>query len=145
MPGMVAGRTGLRDSYRPPKRRRASMLVSTYNARTLAADAVIEDLMMRTRMIRYDVIGLTETRRHHPLNVVYDVREEMFLGAFLLRKATKESKLSIVPEKFYREDHNFYKIIVGDFNAKIAEELYIWTHSLQWNEQRDRLSEYHED
>ncbi|EYB95699.1 hypothetical protein Y032_0156g3096 [Ancylostoma ceylanicum] len=50
-------------------------------------------------------------------------------------------------EKFYREDHTFYKVIVGDFNAKIGprktpEELHIGTHGLQWNEQGERLSEF---
>ncbi|EYC17529.1 hypothetical protein Y032_0030g2113 [Ancylostoma ceylanicum] len=42
-------------------------------------------------------------------------------------------------EKFYREYYTFYKVIVGDFNAKIGprrtpEELHIGTHGLQWNE-----------
>ncbi|EYC43942.1 hypothetical protein Y032_0476g2139 [Ancylostoma ceylanicum] len=50
-------------------------------------------------------------------------------------------------EKFYREDHTFYKVIVGDFNAKIGprrtpEELHIGTHGLEWNEQGERLSEF---
>ncbi|EYC30854.1 hypothetical protein Y032_0004g1810 [Ancylostoma ceylanicum] len=50
-------------------------------------------------------------------------------------------------EKFYREDHTFYNVIVGDSNAKIGpkttpEELHIGTHGLQWNEQRERLSEF---
>ncbi|EYB94061.1 hypothetical protein Y032_0176g561 [Ancylostoma ceylanicum] len=41
-------------------------------------------------------------------------------------------------EKFYREDHTFYKVIVGNFNAKIGprrtpEELHIGTYGLQWN------------
>ena len=36
--------------------------------------------MMQARRIRYDVIGLAETRRRHPLNVVYDTGEELFLG-----------------------------------------------------------------
>ncbi|VDO83312.1 unnamed protein product [Heligmosomoides polygyrus] len=35
-------------------------------------------------------------------------------------------------EKFYKEVHTFYKVIVGDFNA----------HSLEWNEQGERLSEF---
>ncbi|KAK6750715.1 hypothetical protein RB195_002595 [Necator americanus] len=30
--------------------------------------------------IKYDVIGLTETRRRHPLNVIYETGEELFLG-----------------------------------------------------------------
>ncbi|KAK6744030.1 hypothetical protein RB195_010994 [Necator americanus] len=56
------------------------MAICTYNARTLASEAVIEDLMMQTKKIKYDVIGLTETRRRHPLNAVYETGEELFLG-----------------------------------------------------------------
>ncbi|EYC07024.1 hypothetical protein Y032_0072g654 [Ancylostoma ceylanicum] len=47
--------------------------------------------------------------------------------------------------EFYREDHTFYKIIVGDSNAKIGstpEDFHIGTHGLQWNEQGERLSEF---
>ena len=43
------------------------MAICTFNARTLASEACIEDLMMQARKIKYDVIGLTETRRHRPL------------------------------------------------------------------------------
>ncbi|XGW33883.1 hypothetical protein V3C99_017959 [Haemonchus contortus] len=50
-------------------------------------------------------------------------------------------------EKLYREDHTFFKVIVGDFNVKIglsrtAEELHIGTHGVEWNEQGERLSEF---
>ncbi|XGW08040.1 hypothetical protein V3C99_010845, partial [Haemonchus contortus] len=50
-------------------------------------------------------------------------------------------------ERLYREDHTFFKVIVGDFNAKIgprrtAEELHIGTHGVEWNEQGERLSEF---
>ncbi|KAK6763701.1 hypothetical protein RB195_024140 [Necator americanus] len=50
-------------------------------------------------------------------------------------------------EKFYREDHAFDKVIIGDFNAKVGqkktpEELHIGTHGLQWNDQGERLSEF---
>uniref|UniRef100_A0A0K0DI34 Endo/exonuclease/phosphatase domain-containing protein n=1 Tax=Angiostrongylus cantonensis TaxID=6313 RepID=A0A0K0DI34_ANGCA len=43
-------------------------------------------------------------------------------------------------ERFYREDHTFFKVIIGDFNAKIgprrsSEERHIGTHGLEWNEQ----------
>ncbi|VDP23215.1 unnamed protein product [Heligmosomoides polygyrus] len=43
-------------------------------------------------------------------------------------------------EKLYKEDHTFYKVIVGDFNAKIgprrsSEKLHIGTRGLEWNEQ----------
>uniref|UniRef100_A0A0K0D020 Transposase n=1 Tax=Angiostrongylus cantonensis TaxID=6313 RepID=A0A0K0D020_ANGCA len=35
---------------------------------------------MQARMIRYDVIGLAETRRRHLFNAVYDTGEELFPG-----------------------------------------------------------------
>ncbi|RCN29162.1 hypothetical protein ANCCAN_25084 [Ancylostoma caninum] len=56
------------------------MTVCTFNARTLALEASIEDLMMQARKIRYDIIGLTETRKHRPLNATFDTGEELFLG-----------------------------------------------------------------
>ncbi|KAK6764079.1 hypothetical protein RB195_024417 [Necator americanus] len=78
-PGTVApGKTGLQESCRPPKRKRTRMTICTYNARTLASDAAIEDLMMQARMIKYDVNKTTETRRRQPLNAVYDIGEELF-------------------------------------------------------------------
>ncbi|KAK6743541.1 hypothetical protein RB195_010673 [Necator americanus] len=46
----------------------------------LASETANEDLMMQAKMIKYDVIGLTETRRRHPLNAVYEPGEELFLG-----------------------------------------------------------------
>ncbi|ETN86269.1 hypothetical protein RB195_011800 [Necator americanus] len=71
---------GLEESHRLPKRKRTRMTICTYNARTLASEAAIEDLMMQAKTIKYDVIGLTETRRRHPLNAVYKTGEELFLG-----------------------------------------------------------------
>ncbi|ETN71646.1 hypothetical protein NECAME_19253 [Necator americanus] len=56
------------------------MTICTYNARTLASEAAIEDLMMQANNIKYDVIGLTETTQRHPLNAVYETGEELFLG-----------------------------------------------------------------
>uniref|UniRef100_A0A0K0D3Q9 Endo/exonuclease/phosphatase domain-containing protein n=1 Tax=Angiostrongylus cantonensis TaxID=6313 RepID=A0A0K0D3Q9_ANGCA len=43
-------------------------------------------------------------------------------------------------ERFYREGHTFFKVITGDFNAKIgprrsSEERHIGTNGLEWNEQ----------
>ncbi|EYB83377.1 hypothetical protein Y032_0337g2919 [Ancylostoma ceylanicum] len=46
----------------------------------LASEASIEDLMMQARKIRYYVIGLTEARRHPPLNATFDNSEELSLG-----------------------------------------------------------------
>ncbi|ETN77391.1 hypothetical protein NECAME_11090 [Necator americanus] len=79
-PGTVApGRTGLQESYRLPKRKGTRMAICTYNARTLAAEAAIEDLMVQAKKIKYDVIGLTETGRRHPLNAAYETGEELSL------------------------------------------------------------------
>ncbi|ETN81834.1 hypothetical protein NECAME_00184 [Necator americanus] len=151
------------------------MAICTYNAPTLASEANIEDLMMQAKKIKYDVIGLTETRRRHPLNAVYETGQGLFLGTFGSRAAggvgvpvnTSMAKnidyfeqlmnrirrlrmrrcgatpaltifvayassffvassyeeeeveaFYIYLEKFYREDHAFYKVIIGDFNAK---------------------------
>uniref|UniRef100_A0A158P7X7 Reverse transcriptase domain-containing protein n=1 Tax=Angiostrongylus cantonensis TaxID=6313 RepID=A0A158P7X7_ANGCA len=43
-------------------------------------------------------------------------------------------------ERSCREDHTFFKVIIGDFIAKIgprrpSEERHIGTHGLEWNEQ----------
>ncbi|ETN83353.1 hypothetical protein NECAME_07414 [Necator americanus] len=56
------------------------MAICTYNTHTLASEAAIEDLMMQAKKIKHDVIGLTETRRRHPLNAVYETGEELILG-----------------------------------------------------------------
>uniref|UniRef100_A0A0K0D8E0 Endo/exonuclease/phosphatase domain-containing protein n=1 Tax=Angiostrongylus cantonensis TaxID=6313 RepID=A0A0K0D8E0_ANGCA len=50
-------------------------------------------------------------------------------------------------ERFYREDHTFFKVIIGDFNAKIgprrsSEERHIGTNGLEWKEQGERLLEF---
>ncbi|VDM52389.1 unnamed protein product [Angiostrongylus costaricensis] len=54
--------------------------ICTYNARTLASESSIEDLLMQARRIKYDVIGLAETRRRQLFNAVYETGEELFLG-----------------------------------------------------------------
>ncbi|KAK6745314.1 hypothetical protein RB195_011814 [Necator americanus] len=72
---------GLEESHRLPKRKRTRMTICTYNARTLASEAAIKDLMMQANKIKYDIIRLTGTRRRHPLNAVYEAGEELFLGA----------------------------------------------------------------
>ncbi|VDM62704.1 unnamed protein product [Angiostrongylus costaricensis] len=50
-------------------------------------------------------------------------------------------------EKFYRENRTFFKVIIGDFDAKIvprrtSEERHIGTHGLELNEKAERLSEF---
>nr|CDJ88039.1 Endonuclease exonuclease phosphatase domain containing protein [Haemonchus contortus] len=170
------------------KRRRTKMAICTFNALTLALEACIEDLMMQSRKIKYDVIGVTETRRHRSLHAVFETGEELFLGTcdsrgvggvgvlvnthmainidsyeslttrigrLRLRRCGSTPALTILVayaptssyeeeeleafymdlERLYREDHTFFKVIVGDFNAKIGsrrtvEELHMGT---QWN------------
>ncbi|KAK6757103.1 hypothetical protein RB195_015120 [Necator americanus] len=155
------------------------MTICTYNARTLASEAAIEDLMVQAKKIKYDVIGLTETRRRHSLNAVFETGEELFLGTcdsrgvggvgvlvntsmaqnidsfeqlttrigrLRMRRCGPTPALTIFVayaptssyeeeeveafymdlEKFYREDHAFYKVIIGDFNAKKPSSLR-WT------------------
>ncbi|VDM64242.1 unnamed protein product [Angiostrongylus costaricensis] len=164
-----------------------------YNARTLASESSMEDLLMQARRIRYDVIGLSETRRRPPFNAVYDTGEQLFLGTCDSRVGgvgvlvntslstnidsfeqltTRMGRLRLkrrgsIPaliifvvyaptlnydevealymdlEKYYREDYTFFKVITGDFNAKISktgprrtsEERRIGTRGLEWNEQ----------
>uniref|UniRef100_A0A7I4Z5G1 Endo/exonuclease/phosphatase domain-containing protein n=1 Tax=Haemonchus contortus TaxID=6289 RepID=A0A7I4Z5G1_HAECO len=76
------------------------MAICTFNARKLASEACIEDLMTQARKIKYDVIGLTETRRHCALHVVVETGKELFLG-------TSDSR-------------GVGGVIVSDFNAKIG-------------------------
>ncbi|EYC18988.1 hypothetical protein Y032_0025g1100 [Ancylostoma ceylanicum] len=145
--------------------------------------------MVQARKIRYDVIGLTETRRHRPLNATFDTGKELFfgtcdnrgvggagilvntnlvmnidsfeqltnrIGRSRVRKYGSMPALTVVVtyaptsrydedkvevfyvdlEKFSGEDHTFYMVIVGDFNAEIGsgrtpEELHIGTNGLQ--------------
>ncbi|KAK6755587.1 hypothetical protein RB195_014138 [Necator americanus] len=54
-------------------------MICTYNPRTLTSEAAIEDLMMQAKKIKYDFIGLTETRRPHSLHAVYETGKELFL------------------------------------------------------------------
>ncbi|KAK6745797.1 hypothetical protein RB195_012113 [Necator americanus] len=126
---------------------------------------------------------MTEKRRRHHLNAVYETGEEQFLGtcdsrgvggvgvlvntsmaknfdsfeqlmtrigSLRIRRCGPTPALIIFVvyaptssygeeeveafyvdlEKFYREDHAFYKVIIGDFNAKVGprrtpEELHI--------------------
>ncbi|KAK6747727.1 hypothetical protein RB195_000741 [Necator americanus] len=76
---LAPGKKRLQELCRLPKRKRTSVRNCTCNARSLASDAAIEGLMMLVRKFKYNVIGLTETRRHHSLNAVYDSGEELFL------------------------------------------------------------------
>ncbi|VDM63595.1 unnamed protein product [Angiostrongylus costaricensis] len=54
--------------------------ICSYNACTPASEFSIEALLMQARRIKYDVIGLAETKRRHPFNAVCDTGEELFFG-----------------------------------------------------------------
>ncbi|KAK6763386.1 hypothetical protein RB195_023911 [Necator americanus] len=56
------------------------MTSCTYNADTPASHAAVENLMMQARKFKYGVIRLTEKRRRHLLNAVYETEEGLFLG-----------------------------------------------------------------
>ncbi|KAK6762106.1 hypothetical protein RB195_022992 [Necator americanus] len=132
------------------------MTICTYNACTLASDAASEELIMRSRKVKYDVIVLTETRgricdsrgvagvgprqhedgnEHRFFRTTYNPNrtftdEKMRFNATLAIFAAyapissyEEEEVEAFCmdlEKFYREDHIFYKVIIGDFNAKIG-------------------------
>ncbi|XGW28516.1 hypothetical protein V3C99_008356 [Haemonchus contortus] len=131
------------------------MAIRTFNPQTLASEACIEDLLMQARKIKYDVVELTETRMHHPLHAVFETEEELFLGtcdsggvggvalaifvAYAPTSSYEEEELETFHldlKRLYREHHTFFKVIVGDFNAKIGpritpEELHIGTHGIE--------------
>ncbi|VDP33110.1 unnamed protein product [Heligmosomoides polygyrus] len=123
------------------------MTIYTYKASTLASVSSIKDLMKKDRKNKYDVIGLTEPRRQHPYTPPTTPEKNRFskhatersrrrwcprqhaLGhehRFVVcdklnpMSATEFENLYVELERFYKEDHTFYKVIVGDFNAKIT-------------------------
>ncbi|VDM56462.1 unnamed protein product [Angiostrongylus costaricensis] len=74
----------------------------------------------------------------HGVNAAASNYDEEDVGAFYMGS-----------EKFYREDHTFFKAIIEDFDVKIgprkkSEGRHIVAHGLglEWNEQRERLSEF---
>ncbi|KAK6753741.1 hypothetical protein RB195_012995 [Necator americanus] len=56
-------------------------MIATYNARNLASEAAIEDLIIEARKFIY-AVGLTETRQHHLVNAIYETRKELFLETY---------------------------------------------------------------
>ncbi|KAK6765521.1 hypothetical protein RB195_025436 [Necator americanus] len=165
-PGTVApGITGLQESCRLPKRKKTRMAICTYNARTLALEAAIEDLTMLAKKIYRGAGGVgihvntsmaknsdsfeqLTTRIGH----AHDYLRRLRSNIKPQRRRRSRSSLYGPGEVLQRsclsdQDHVFYKVIIGDFNAKIGprrtpEELHIGTHGLQWNDQGERLSEF---
>ncbi|RCN49039.1 hypothetical protein ANCCAN_04916, partial [Ancylostoma caninum] len=90
---------------------------------------------------RYDVIGLTETRRHRPLNATFDTGEELFLGTCDSRGVGGVGVL--VNTNLVMNIYSFEQLTTRIVHLRrTPEELHIGTHGLQWNEQGERLSEF---
>ncbi|KAK6743149.1 hypothetical protein RB195_010423 [Necator americanus] len=164
----------MEESYRLPKQKRTRMAICTYNARTLASEAAIENLMIQGRKIKYDEHATVEvlvelassSTRVWQKNIDSFKQLTTQIGHLRMRRCGPTPALTIFvayaptsgykeeveafymdPVKIYREDPAFYKVIIGDFNAKVGprrtpEELHIGTHGLQWNDQGERLSEF---
>ncbi|VDO46808.1 unnamed protein product [Haemonchus placei] len=67
--------------------------------------------------------------------------------AYAPTSTAKKSRKDMDLKRLYREDHTFFKVIAGDFNAKIdsrgtAEEVYVGTHGMEWHEQCESLSQF---
>ncbi|RCN28899.1 hypothetical protein ANCCAN_25353 [Ancylostoma caninum] len=71
--------------------------------------------MMQAGNIRYDVIGLTETRRHRPLNATFDTGEELFLGTDSSRGVGKKrSPKPVINWDVYTSLAGFWEDAVAD-------------------------------
>ncbi|VDO37087.1 unnamed protein product [Haemonchus placei] len=64
---------------RLPERRRTKTVICTLNARAIASEACIEDLLMQARKIKYDLIGLNEKRRYRLSHATFETGKELFL------------------------------------------------------------------
>ncbi|KAK6728508.1 hypothetical protein RB195_005881 [Necator americanus] len=109
------------------------VLVNTSMAKNIDSFEQLTTRIERLRARRYDSMpALTIFLAYAPTSSY----EEQEIEAFCMDV-----------EKLYREDHTFYKAIIGDFNAKVGPrrtpgEFHIGTHDLQWNEQGERFSEF---
>ncbi|KAK6735649.1 hypothetical protein RB195_018710 [Necator americanus] len=90
-PGTIAPeKTGLQESYRLLKRKRAGMMICTDNARTFALEAAIEDLMMQARKFRQQ-----SPRQHEyaeELQPRLQARSNFWSSRFLLKNSSLSSK-----------------------------------------------------
>uniref|UniRef100_A0A0K0DFS4 CN hydrolase domain-containing protein n=1 Tax=Angiostrongylus cantonensis TaxID=6313 RepID=A0A0K0DFS4_ANGCA len=63
-----------------PESQRVKVTICPYNERTLASESSTEELIMQTKRIRYDVLGVVEARRRHPFSDVYDTGGELLIA-----------------------------------------------------------------
>ncbi|XGW06529.1 hypothetical protein V3C99_016661, partial [Haemonchus contortus] len=112
--------------------------------------------------IKYDVIGLTETRRHRPLHAVFETGEELFLGTcdsrgvggvgvlvnthLAMNIDSYESLTTRIGRLRLRRCGSIPALTIFVAYAptskigprRTAEELHIGTHGVEWNEQGER-------
>ncbi|ETN84391.1 hypothetical protein NECAME_01615 [Necator americanus] len=128
------------------------MTICNHNANPLASEAAIEDLITQAGKINVDGVGVLVNTS---MTKNTDSFEQLTtrIGRLQMRRCGSTPTLTIFViyapissyeevevfcmdlEKFYREDHAFYNVIIGDFNAKIGpvrmpEELHIKTHGV---------------
>uniref|UniRef100_A0A914VPA2 Endonuclease/exonuclease/phosphatase domain-containing protein n=1 Tax=Plectus sambesii TaxID=2011161 RepID=A0A914VPA2_9BILA len=66
---------------RPPPTRRVDLRLCTFNARLLCANSQLSLLMDECQRVKFDVIGLSETKRKEPLTATWRDGSGVFLGA----------------------------------------------------------------
>ncbi|VDM52689.1 unnamed protein product [Angiostrongylus costaricensis] len=122
------------------------LTICTYNARKLASESSIEDLLMQVDSFQQLTtrIGRLRLRRRGSIPAL-----TIFVVYVLTSKYDEKEVEAFYMEleKFNREDHTFFTVTIRDFNAKIgprrtSEKSHIGTHGLKWNEQGHRLSEF---
>ncbi|RCN38240.1 hypothetical protein ANCCAN_15864 [Ancylostoma caninum] len=94
---------------------------------------------MQARKIRYDVIGLTETRRHRPLNATFDTGEELFLGTCDSRGVGGVGVL--VNTNLVMNIDSFEQLTTRIGRLRLRRCGSIPALTIFWNEQGERLSE----
>uniref|UniRef100_A0A914X019 Uncharacterized protein n=1 Tax=Plectus sambesii TaxID=2011161 RepID=A0A914X019_9BILA len=66
---------------RPPPTRRVDLRLCTFNTRLLCANSQLSLLMDECQRVKFDVIGLSETKRKEPLTATWRDGSGVFLGA----------------------------------------------------------------
>ncbi|EFO97114.1 hypothetical protein CRE_30476 [Caenorhabditis remanei] len=182
-----------------PKTRKTDLRICTFNCRSVATDNRLAELLEETNRIKYDIIGLSETKRSAKVHMTNRDGTGVILGkrnnssvsggvGFIINKSLmpKIKEIKIVNHrigyitlqvnknqctiiqgyaptaKYEEEEHsNFYenledvykscksryKMVIGDFNARIGErkgnEVFIGPHSMEKrNDSGERLATF---
>nr|CDJ89022.1 LINE-1 reverse transcriptase [Haemonchus contortus] len=122
------------------------MAICTFNARTLASEACIEDLMMQARKIKYDVIGLTETRREAIKEDLKERRAAVMDEAVEAGKSIRKARRSFVnyktkmtslrrPDGTVTASWRAMEKVIYDFYSDLFDShVYLPTHHLRQDE-----------